>query len=167
MTIPEMIEMLDKKLAAIEAYEKGFHGVLVGENTVLRLPAGFVKINRIDPRIDPKAKPRATIVDLPNATMFSPITFSVVQKDVHDGFGSTPIAMNFRDAIAHEKQRTGEMIEALRACVRIGEDAEVNDFGDVTVTHWDNDDIKKNAIGGVRKRGNTIVGGGMSRKGEK
>lgn len=129
MAIPEMIEKLEDKLVAIAQYERGFQGVLIGENTVLRLPAGFVRITRDDP----KAKPRATIVDLPNATMFSPITFSVVQKDVHDGFGSTPIAMNFRDAIAHEKQRIGEIIEALRACVRIGEDAEVNDFGDVTV----------------------------------
>jgi hypothetical protein len=129
MTIPEMIEKLEDNLVAIAQYERGFQGVLVGENTVLRLPAGFVRITRGYQ----KAKPRATIVDLPKATMFSPTTFSAFQKDVRDGFGSTPIAMNFRDAIAHERQRIGEMIEAMLACVRIGKDAEVNDFGDVTV----------------------------------
>lgn len=113
MKIAEMIEMLEKKLAAIEAYEKGFHGVLVGENTVLRLPAGFVRVVREDP----KTKARAEIVDLPNATMFSPITASFVQKDVRDGFGSTPVAMNFRDAIAHETRRLVDMVEFLKRAV--------------------------------------------------
>lgn len=114
MTIPEIIEMLEKKLAAIEAYEKGFQGVLVGENTVLRLPAGFVRITRDVPRDGTKPKSRAEIVDLPSATMFSPITVSVVQGDVRDGMGSTPIAMNFRDAIAHETRRLVDMMEFLK-----------------------------------------------------
>lgn len=114
MTIPEMIEMLEKKLAAIEAYERGFQGVLVGDNTVLRLPAGFVQITRGE---NSEAKPMAKIADLPNATMFSPKTAIAVQKDVYDGFGSTPVAMNFRDAIAHETRRLVDMVELLKRAV--------------------------------------------------
>ena len=107
----QFVKMLNDKLDAIAEYENGHQGVLVGENTVLRLPAGFVQITRDDT----KAKPRAAIVDLPNATMFSPITVSVIQKDIYDGFGSTPVAMNFRDAIAHERHRINELLSFLKA----------------------------------------------------